>query len=706
MQEILLASLVLLLGIVAWVRFREGKEEVTPEGDPEDEDRARELTAFWLSLKDHFPYLLTPSIKDTTSESIASGIAEIFADSQEYGWAPRFNYLPVPALPPKARRRHLYVMGKTGSGKSTFLEHLITDDLSRGRGVAVISPEGEFFRDRLLSFVPGERQSDVIYLAPAHEENRITFNPLAIEPGDDAIQAADDLFGILKSIFQDDSLGARMKPLLQNMLAALVGQRGVTLFDIKRLVDDEHFRSEVLRDADSYVRDFWLETYPRYPKGAAVPIVNRLDRFLRTPKLRRTLCNPAPGLSIRRALAENKILFLDLFGLNDEQLLLMGQLLLSKFQLELLRREVSGSDAQPYFVYCDEFQSFAGMSPGLWRALLSRGRKYGLALTLANQYPGQLPAGLRDEIFGNVNSLVAFELGAGDANVVRRELLQREVTKGKSELVPVPAVDLLDLSIGEAVVKLGGGKAVQIETLPPLAIERETARAVARRSWQRYGSPEIERAAATLPQPPAAYQSAEPPLPVEAPKSEAVVPATPPREIEAPPAPSTPGRGGPEHTYLQELVKRWGEKRGFRATIEREVPGGGRADVGLEREGKRIACEIAVTTSAEHELGNIRKCLAAEFDHAVVVSRRKRFLRELERRAEDEFSEDERTRVHFLSPETFIAFLDSQAAEDDTDTIAGYKVKVSYREPDKVEDRARRRAVKDVIRKSLSRLEK
>ncbi len=701
MEAIGYVLIIAISGLLLQRLWRPQKPEASPETPTADEELARGLTALWLELKDLFPYLPTPRVRDTSADAIAEGMALVLDQYPEYGQMPDCGGIPAPGPRAAERRRHLYVVGKTGSGKSTFLEYLVARDLLDGHGVAVVSPESEFFRHRLLNFVPPGRHRDVIYFAPANPKNRITFNPLTLEPGDDAVQAADDLFSILKRTLREDSLGPRMKPLLQNALATLMGRKDVSLWDITRLLEDQGFRERLIADADPYVRQFWTRTYPKYPKGAAVPIINRLDQFLRTPKLRRTLCNPAPGLSVRQALAENKILLLDLFGLNEEQLLLVGQMLLSKFQLELLRREETGAEAAPYFLYCDEFQSFAGMAPGLWRALLSRGRKYGLALTLANQFPGQLPRGVRDEIFGNVNSLVSFVLGSADGKVVQRELLHRE----DDSLKPVPLEALLDLGVGQAVAKLGGGRAVRLDTPPPISVSDEQADRVAQRSWEQYGSPEDSPGRPTedrdQPAPPEQTSSQEKPL-QEVPQTE----TSPAARHEGIPPAQPPGRGGPEHTYLQELVKRWGEERGFRSTIEYEVPDGGRVDVALERERKRIACEIAVTTGSEHELENIRKCLGAGFDLVVAISTRKRFLQELERRAREALTEDEQQQVQFLAPEALVSFLDTQAPEDETETIAGYKVSVSYREPDTVEERARRRAMADVIRKSLARLQK
>ncbi len=701
MNELLFLVLVCLGAAILWALF---SGEITPPAPKiidEDEVRAQEFTLYWLRIKELFPYLPTPRVKDTTSEAILEGMVDIIGSQTEVGYVRALNFLPAPAPPLRERKRHMVVFGKTGSGKSTFLERLIYNDLYDGFGVAVISPEGELFRDRLLNLVPDERHGDLIYFAPAHPDNAITFNPLSLEPGDDPVQAADDLFTILARILEDAGLGPRMKPLLQNTLAALVGCEGATLLDIKRLLEDASFRAEVIASADSYVREFFETTFPRYAKDAAVPILNRLDRFLRTPKFRRTLCNPNPGLSIRRALRENRILFFDLFGLNEEQLMILGQLLLSKFQLELLRRETAGERGKPYFVYCDEFQSFAGMSVGLWRSLLSRGRKYGLALTLANQFPGQLPAGVRDEIFGNVNSLISFILGSSDAAVVRKELLQEEIRKDAVTLEPVPVADLLDLKVGEAVAKFGGGRAFVLDTFPPFNIPEEQADALMRASWARYGSPDTQREERTqkreLKRGPDVEPLQEEP---QKPQTDTAIRQRAPERR----ASQAPGRGGQEHTYLQELIKRAGEDRGFKATIEREVVGGGRVDVALEQEGMRIACEVAVTTSVLHELGNIRKCLAANFDRVVVVSTRKRFLGELQARIAEELGESEQKKVALTSPEECFALLDSLASEEESETIAGYKVNVSYRTPDRVEEQAKRRAVKEVVRKSLARL--
>src|SRR5262245_5889387 len=417
-----------------------------------------------------------------------------------------------PALLPLAeRRKHLYVVGKTGSGKTTLLSHLLAEDLEAGRGVGVIAPEAELFRDVVLPMVPEHRADQVVYFAPGRPENPVTFNPLAVEEGEERSRAAEELFAIFKRAVGEEELGARMGPILGNAFACLTGRTGSTLFDVKRLVEEPAFREKVAGEAgDPYLREFWTKTYPGYPKGAHLPVVNRLDQFLRPPAVRRALCHPRSSFSIRRALAEGPILLIDLGGLAPDSRQLLGQMLLAKFQLELMRRErAKEEERRPFHLYADEFQTFAGAAQGTWQELLSRGRRYGLALTLAHQHPSQLPGALQDEMLGNVASLVVFALGAKDAQVLRKELVEPAEDGGGAGPVAIEA--LVTLKAGEAYGRLGGGAwALPVRTLAPRdGGESGAGERIREVSWSRFGVPEKERGSGPAP-PPAGEGRKEP----------------------------------------------------------------------------------------------------------------------------------------------------------------------------------------------------
>lgn len=606
---------------------------------------------------------------------------------------------------------------------STGPEKLIQEDLENHRGVGVISPEGEFFRERLLPMVPEGREEETIYFAPGDPRNPLTFNPLMLEPGEDPIRAAEDLFTILKRTFGDDELSSRMQPILHNALGLLVGQPGMTLWEVKRLLQDKAFRDEMVqKNSDEYLQEYWRETYPRYSKGADIPIINRLDQFLRPPAIRKILCHPKSSFSIRKALTEGQILFIDLFGLSEENRLLLGQMILSKFQLELMRRELAGGSHEPFYLYADEFQSFAGVAQGTWRELLSRGRKYGLSQTLAHQFPAQLPNALQAEIFGNVNSLVAFCLGAKDAGVIRHEFLEKKQKEDAERVEPIRAEELIELAVGEAYIKLAGGRAIKIRAGVPLPVNVGRAKEVIAASWEKYKAEPFERTKpATRPSETVNLpkRKSEPPssLREEEVEAEESVEASDTQEIEVKPVkkkikplPTIPqGRGGQQHQYLQEVIKRMGNDREYKATIEKQILGGlGQVDVVLERKETSIACEISVTSTPEQELANIQKCLSAEFEHVVLISTDRKTLTRVAELAADSLTNKDRKKVAFLSPGDFFVFLEeldvNAAAKEET--VRGYKVKVKYRRVDEADRKARKEAIMQTILEGLKRAKK
>ena len=482
-----------VLCVVGYTVLRTGiakQDAARRRAEAEAYDRRLEEKAKAALLADidrYFPFLRAPfqvAVGRGVSVEAAFWTALEGISAVELGTT--FYDLPA-RLPLAERRKHLYVVGKTGSGKTTLLLHLVKADLEAGRGIAVIAPEAELFRDWLLGLVPDKRLDDVVYFAPGHPKNPVTFNPLAVEDREDCGRAAEDLFAIFKRAVGEDEFGARMAPILGNAFAALTGRPGATLWDVKRLLEDRTYQGEIAASlTDEYLRDFWLKTFPGYPKGAHLPLVNRLDQFLRPRSVRRALCQPTSTLSIRRVLAEGQILFVDLSGLAPDSMLLLGQMIMAAFQLQLMKRESIPEEFRTdYALYADEFAATAGAAEETWRELLSRGRRYGLALTLAHQHPSQLSAGLQDEILGNVASVATFGLSAKDAQIMRREFLEAHEDGAR----PVAAESLISLRPGRAVARLGSGAyAIPLATKPPLEApppwRGETAK---ERSWQRYG---------------------------------------------------------------------------------------------------------------------------------------------------------------------------------------------------------------------------
>ena len=563
-------------------------------------------------------------------------------------------------LPDGVRQQHLICLGKSGYGKTTIALRMIRDDLVRGRSLCILGSEAELFRDWLLPMVPANDAQSVIYAKFSDPACTLTWNPLELEDGEDRAVAAGELFANVKEVGGESMIGARADAILSSAFAVLVGYRDATLWSVIRLMEDEAYRAAVVAEIDdAYLRDFWTKTFPAYPTGAALPIINRLHRFLRLPQLRAALCHPVSSFSIRKALAQGRSrLFLDVSGLDPDATRLMGQMFLSKFRIELMRRErIPEQERTPVHVYVDEFHVFAGAAEGTWRELLARGRRYGLGLHLFTQHPNQLPKSLQHEVFGNVSSVIALNLSAADAGgTVHREML----VPGPADMTkPVRAEEFVSLPVGEGFARLGTGAcALRVRFAPPIEKPDPAAGDRIREiSWRTYAAP-------------------------ARPKEELVVPALPTVAVEPsltrPSAVATPGRGGAQHKMLQQLAKQWGEERGFRASLEVDVLGGaGRVDVALTREDVRIAIEVSVTSSAAEVAETVGKCVASGFNHVVVVLTSETDLRRIEQSTVDGVPAKHRSRVRFVLPDGLRLFLDGLSSSAGAqDLTAGYTVRV------------------------------
>jgi len=323
------------------------------------------------------------------------------------------------------RRRHLHIIGQTGTGKSTTLLHLISQDLAMGRGVALLDPHGDL-AERALTFVPPRRAHQLVYLNPADLERPIGFNVLDRVQIDRRPVVADNVVSAFRHVWPD-SWGPRLEHFLLNAVRALLDTPGTTLLGIPRLLTDEPYRSHITRQVrDPVVRSFWLTEYANYDRKflaeANSPILNKLGRVLSSPAIRNIVAQPKSTIDLRKMIDEGRILIVNLSkgALGEGTAHLLGALLTTGLaHATLSRADTPEHGRRVFHLYADEFQSFATESFAL---ILSEARKYALALTLSHQYLGQLPEGLRQAVLGNTGSFMAFRVGAEDAPLVADHL--------------------------------------------------------------------------------------------------------------------------------------------------------------------------------------------------------------------------------------------------------------------------------------------
>ncbi len=324
-----------------------------------------------------------------------------------------------------SRRRHLYVVGQTGTGKSSLLHHLITQDLAIGRGVALIDPHGDLAQS-VLAMIPPHRAHQLVYLNPADLDRPIGFNLLAEVAPAQRPFVAESVVAAFHHVWPD-SWGPRLEWIMLNAVRTLMEVPGQTLLGLPKLLQDSSFRAScVAQVADPVVRQFWQLEYEGYDRGfrseAIAPVLNKVGRVLATPALRNMVAQPNPSFDLRRMMDDGRILIVNLSKgvLGESAAALFGALLVTAIaQAALTRGSLKETDRRPFYLYADEFQSYATDSFAL---ILSEARKYGLSLTLSHQYIGQLSDPLRKAVIGTAASIVAFRLGADDAELVARNL--------------------------------------------------------------------------------------------------------------------------------------------------------------------------------------------------------------------------------------------------------------------------------------------
>ena len=626
-------------------------------------------------------------------------------------------------LTPAQRVRHTYVIGASGTGKSTLLLSMIMQDIEQGNGLALFDPHGDLIDD-VLGRIPESRINDVVLFDPADADWPVGFNILSAHSEIEQTLLSSDLVAVFKRL--STSWGDQMTSVLGNgILAMLESEQGGTLADLRRFLLDASFRTKFLSTVrDSEVVYYWTKEFPQLAGRPQAPLLTRLDTFLRPKLIRHIVCQKENKLDFASIMNEGKIFLAKLAqgAVGEENAHLLGTLLVSKIhQITLSRQELAQSARRDFFLYLDEFHNF--VTPSM-AAILSGMRKYRLGLILAHQELRQL--GSQDTevlsaVLSNPCTRICFRVGDADA------------VKLAPGFVSFNAQDLQRLGVGEAIARIErADHDFNLITQPMSPVDGQTADAI--RDQIRHQSrvsyatlrAEVEQALKQAVEP--TYADSKEKIltkqPVTQTDSPDVPPIAEPEPVSTPltpevktttksaihktqPAstePSIPGRGGQEHKHLQRLIKQWAEGMGWRATIEKPIlDGAGCVDVLLEKDNRSIACEIGVTTPVEKEVGNIEKCLKAKIEDIVSVSNDRKHLEKIRVAAKQKLKVRELANVHFFAPAALFEWIEQIEAESASHEkrTKGFKVKVRYAAQDSQARTAKKRAISAAVAESL-----
>jgi CxxC-x17-CxxC domain-containing protein len=384
------------------------------------------------------------------------------------------------------RRRHFYVLGKTGMGKTTLLENMVISDILAGHGVGIIDPHGDF-AEKILNFIPSERVNDVVYFNPADFDYPIGFNILESVDEQHKHLVAAGLMGVFKKIWPD-VWSARMEHILNNCILSLLDFPGSTLLGVNRILTDKEYRKRVVsKIKDPVVKSFWTEEYARWEdrfrNEAIAPIQNKVGQFLSASVIRNIVAQVKSTIHVRQIMDEGKIFIMNLAKgrIGEDSSRILGGMLITKLQLAAMERvNVLEADRRDFYLYVDEFQNFATQS---FANILSEARKYHLNLIIAHQYIEQLDEEyVRPAVFGNVGTIVTFRVGGKDAEFLEQEFTPQFVIE-----------DMVSLGKYDVYLKLminGVASApFSARTLPPIGNPTGNGEKVIRVSRERYAQP-------------------------------------------------------------------------------------------------------------------------------------------------------------------------------------------------------------------------
>lgn len=389
----------------------------------------------WIFTKKTEPPMNLPTLQNTEKNNLSMfGVTNFRGEQIEFG------------IHREDRKRHLYIVGKSGFGKSKLMENLIRDDIQYNKGVCVIDPHGDLIQDILRS-IPKNRMNDVVYFNPADLDFPIAFNPLENVAREFKQQTTQGFIEIFKKFF-----GADWTPKIEHVfrftVLALLDYKKSSIFGLQKMLTDRRYRQTIVAEIqDQVVKKFWTTEFAswseKFDNEAIVPLINKLGQFLSNEMVRNIVGQSSNKVDFNDIMNNGRILLIELAKgkLGEENLSLLGSLLITKIQQEgMARAIIPQNQRKDFYLYVDEFQHFATRS---FENILSESRKYGLNLTISHQYLAQLAPSVRETIFGNVSSIITFRLGANDAKYMAQEM------------VPHFAIDdIMNLSVREIYVKM------------------------------------------------------------------------------------------------------------------------------------------------------------------------------------------------------------------------------------------------------------
>ena len=380
------------------------------------------------------------------------------------------------------RRRHMYVIGKTGMGKTTLMENMVLHDIYAGHGVGVVDPHGDF-AEKIINFIPPNRINDVVYFNPADMEYPIGFNILEVKSEEQKHLVAAGLMAIFKKIWPD-VWSPRMEYILNNTILALLDYPGSTLLGINRMLSDKLYRNKVIRQLkDPVIKAFWEQEFAgyseRYATEAVAAIQNKIGQFLSANVIRNMVAQVTSTINVREIMDSKKIFIMNLSKgrIGEDNSRLLGGMLITEIQLAAMERvNIAEKDRQDFFLYVDEFQNFATSS---FANILSEARKYRLSLIMAHQYVAQLEEEVADAVFGNVGTMVTFRVGGSDAEMLVKEFTPTFV---EDDIVNLPKYNVILKLMIDGVAS----HPFTALAMPPIGTPTGSAEKVIRVSRERY----------------------------------------------------------------------------------------------------------------------------------------------------------------------------------------------------------------------------